>query len=163
MDDLFDLMQDDRLTLILSHQLSEALFGEVGSDTRMTPIGPKGGQHPFGQLEDLEDSCNPGMVLFESPGQGADALEALMRHHQAIAPGALPGWFLTHPVLVGLPSAGPDAALAVQFGRRLATQKLPAAVLVDDEVLIMVNDVGRLLAGLFHVGVPDQGSQADSS
>lgn len=122
----------------------------------MVGMGPKGGQHRFRQLEDLEDPGDPGMVLFEGPGQGADTLESLMRHHQAVAPSSFPGRLLTHSVQVGLPVAGRHRSLARKPGRRLAADQLPPSAPVDHEVRVDENHVGWLVTGLLHLIVPEQ-------
>ncbi len=45
----------------------------------MVRMGPKGGQDGFRQLEDLEDPGDPGVVLLDGRGEGADALVAPSR------------------------------------------------------------------------------------
>jgi len=42
--DLLNLAQDCCFTRVLLHELAETLFGEVGSNTRVARMSPKGGQ-----------------------------------------------------------------------------------------------------------------------
>lgn len=159
---LLDLPKDRCLTRALPHQLSEVPLGEVSPETGIVRVAPEGLQDAVGQVKDLENFGDPGVILSGRPGKGSDTPEALLPYHQAVPLGALPRGLLRHPVPVGPPGACPDAALAVQCGRVLATQEVPAAVLVDGEVLVGENEVGRLLTSLFHVGVPSQGGLVSS-
>ena len=70
--DLLDLAEDCRLRVALLYQLTKALFSEVGADAGMACMSPKGGQHPFRQLEDLEDAGNAGRCqeLVSKPFEG---------------------------------------------------------------------------------------------
>ena len=159
--DPLDLAQDRRLTPALRHQLSEALLSEVGADADIIRMVPKGNQHALGQVEDLKDTGDTRMVLPDGPGEGADAAVAVLLYQSAVALGALPGGLVVHMVLVGSPLAGMHGPVAVDPFGDLSADEPPPTVLVDREVIVYHEYVGRSFRRLIHFRVPGEGGLMD--
>ena len=160
---MLDLTKNGHLSRALPYELAEACFGEVAPNARVVRMGSQRGQDTLRQFHDFQDFSYPGVVSADSPSEGPYAGETLRLHDLTVALGPFPRGLLGHPALVSPPGANPDAVLTCQVGRQPAAQEDPAAVLIDRELLVGQEDIVRLIAGLFHLWVPEQGGQADSS
>jgi hypothetical protein len=141
----------------LPRQLPKALFREVCPDAGVIGIIPQGRQNARWQVEDLECSGDPGMVLPGGSGESPDAPAALLLHQPAITLGAFPGGRFGHPVLVDSPGAGLDGAVAGEPSGGFAADKGKPMPLVDEEEIFEKYDAMRSISDFVHFEIPVEG------
>jgi len=157
MDNAPDFAENRPFVQLLGRHSAQALLGKVSPDAHVVGVFPEGGQDPLGQVQDLEDAREPGMVLPGGPGEGPDAPVALLLHEPAVVLGPLPRGLLVHPVLEGPPGAFLGRPAGRQAGRGIAGDDGPPTALVNREVAVYHQHERRPVRHLVYVRVPGDG------